>query len=72
MKVACPKCGVSIILVILEFQNGELMPCRFKCPHCTTRLEYHKDFSIHDTPPEPKLLVDACCAELEVESQTDS
>ena len=59
MKVACPKCGVTLILVLLEFQNGELMPCKLKCPKCSIPLESHKDFAVREGKLEPRLLMDA-------------
>jgi hypothetical protein len=62
MKVACPKCGVTIVLLLLEFQNGQLVPCKFKCPKCTTPLEYHSDFAVREGRPEPRMLMDAAPA----------
>lgn len=72
MKVACPKCGVTIILMLLEFQNGELMPCKFKCPKCSMPLEYHEDFAVREGKPDPRLLTDAPPAGTEEKRQTGS
>lgn len=48
-----------MVLVLLEFRNGQMVPCKFKCPQCASPLQFDANFELRIGSPEPKLLADS-------------